>query len=142
MPSEQQEDFETGLKYQREYDRFNPISNSGSNDANHDRSFTSFGRVYINSVAEPNMKREPLRFPVGSMIVREMLWKASDTEPHLVSVMVKRERGFNPIVNDWEFAVVNAGLSRLKRGDSVKSCLQCHAKMRSADFLFKSYLPN
>lgn len=142
MPSEQQEDFETGLKYRREYDRFTTVPNSGSNDLEHDNSFTSFGRVYANSIAEPYMKTEPLRFPVGSMIVREMLWKVSDTEPHLVSVMVKRERGFNPIVNDWEFAVVNAGLSRLKRGDSVKTCVQCHAKMRSADFLFKSYLPN
>lgn len=142
MPSEQQEDFETGLNYRREYDNFTTVPNSGSNDPAHSNSIISFGRVYINSTAEPYMKREPLRFPVGSMIVREMLWKASDTEPHLLSVMVKRERGFDPIVNDWEFAVVNAGMSRLKRGDSVKSCVQCHAKMRTSDFLFKSYLPN
>lgn len=142
MPSEQQEDFDTGLRYRREFDGLVSIANSSSNDLAHDNSLTSFGRVYINSTAEPYMKREPLRFPVGSVIIREMLWKASDTEPHLLSVMVKRERGFNPIVNDWEFAVVNAGMSRLKRGDSVRSCVQCHAEMRSADFLFKSYLPN
>lgn len=86
------------------------------------------------------MKAEPLRFPIGSMIVREMLWKASDTEPHLVSVMVKRERGFNPVMNDWEFAIAGRSFSRLKRGGSVKSCMQCHANARSADFLFKSYL--
>lgn len=137
MPAEESEDFDGGMLYRREFDR---LRSSPPADPTHKGWQATHGRVYVNSVAEPYMKTEPLRFPTGSMIAREMLWKASDTEPHLVSVMVKRERGFNPIVNDWEFAVIDRGFSRLKRGDSVKSCVQCHANARSSDFLFKTYL--
>jgi hypothetical protein len=139
LPSEETRDDIGRLGYVREFERTRD-SSTRTESPDHKGGMTSFGRVYINAAAEPYMKEEPLRFPVGSMIVREMLWKASDTEPHLVSVMVKRERGFNPILNDWEFAVVDRSFSRLKRGDSVISCAQCHAKVRSSDFLFKTYL--
>ena len=140
LPSEQTEDVMTGLAYSGEFDRFRTYRTNDSGP-NHDGFLTSYARVFVNQNAHPYMKREPLRFPAGSMIVRERLNKASDESAQMLSVMIKRERGFSPITNDWEFALVETVTQKMTRGRSTASCVECHAKMRSNDLLFKTYLP-
>lgn len=140
MPSEESEDFITGIRYHREFDRAR-LTPRGDNDTSHKTYLTTYGRVFVNSVAEPYMKNEHLRFPAGSLVVREKLAKPHDLSPDVVSVMLKHGRGFNPLTNDWEFLLISERMSKIERGKATASCAVCHANTRHSDFLFKSYLP-
>lgn len=140
MPSEQTEDFTTGLGYVGEFDRFR-AADSSKEDQSHTEFLTTYASVFANDAAAPYMKNEKLRFPVGAMIVREKLNKPADEIPEMLSAMIKRERGFNPLTNDWDFILVDKATSKVSTGRSTQSCAVCHATMRSSDFLFKTYLP-
>ena len=99
----------------------------------------SFGVVYVNDVGRAAMASEgALKFPVGSIIVREKLASADDTKPQLLAVMYKREHGFNPQANDWEFLVVNGALTKIRAREKKGSCLTCHAAQSERDFVFPS----
>ena len=79
-------------------------------------------------------------FPAGSMIVREKLLKAEDTTPELVTVMLKREKGFSPKTSDWEYFVIDGAVSNVKLSEKVGSCSKCHAQAAETDMVFKTYL--
>ncbi len=87
------------------------------------------------------MTKQNISFPLGSIIVREKLWRSDSTEPALVTAMIKRERGFSPATNDWEFFVIDRGLTRIKDRDTVGSCASCHINAKETDWVFKTYLP-
>jgi len=80
-------------------------------------------------------------FLSGSIIVREKLLRADATEPALVTAMIKRERGFSPATNDWEFFIIDRGLRRIKDRDTVGNCASCHITAKETDWVFKTYLP-
>jgi hypothetical protein len=101
----------------------------------------SFARVYANEQARPAMVKGNTSFPSGSIIVREKLLRADATEPALVTAMIKRERGFSTATNDWEFFVIDRGLTRIKDRDTVGNCASCHASAKATDWVFKTYIP-
>jgi hypothetical protein len=79
-------------------------------------------------------------YPAGSVIVKEKRKHASDRQPVLLTVMRKREAGFDPGHGDWEYQVYQA--KPLRRVTSEASrCRSCHEKTRSSDFVFATYLP-
>ncbi len=52
--------------------------------------------------------RELQRFPKGSVIVKEKMAPHSEgSTPLLYTIMIKRERGYNPPFGDWEFEVAS-----------------------------------
>jgi hypothetical protein len=58
---------------------------------------SSFGVVYANESASKAYSASPLRpFPVGSILIREKLATATAQNPQVLTVMIKREKGFNP----------------------------------------------
>ena len=65
-------------------------------------------------LALPKIAKDKPVFPAGSMIVREKLLKAEDTTPELVTVMLKREKGFSRKTSDWEYFVIDGALSKVK----------------------------
>lgn len=97
----------------------------------------SFGVVYVNSLAREAVTAEPsIQFPRGAIIVREKLSKADDTQPQLLSVMIKRARGFNPAANDWEFLMVDGAMTKVWERQKKGSCLECHATQKTRDFVY------
>ncbi len=83
------------------------------------------------------MKAEaPLQFPRGSIIVREKLSKAEDSQPELLTVMIKRERGFNRAANDWEFLLVDGAATKVLERQKKGSCLDCHVSQKQRDFVY------
>jgi len=106
----------------------------------HEKGVKTYARYYANELAQGEIYKDAPRFPEGSMIVREKLLNAGDTAPELVTVMVKREKGFSPKTGDWEYLVVEGGLSKIKKREKTGSCSQCHANAESTDFVFKTYL--
>jgi Cytochrome P460 len=56
-------------------------------------------------------------------------------------VMVKRERGFNPKANDWEFLTVSGDLKKIEKREKEGKCRDCHASETSNDFVFRYTAP-
>ncbi len=98
--------------------------------------------VYINEIGRDEMVTEhDPQFPVGSIIVKEKWFNPnSDAQPELMTVMRKRESGFNPECGDWEFATFEGdGLTQTSQGRHA-SCMKCHTRKPESDFVFRSYL--
>lgn len=102
--------------------------------------------VYVNEVGRQAMLTElKPKFPVGSVIVKEKLPEQSETdrvsEPELLTVMIKREHGFNPKVGDWEFMATNGAGTKVDARGRLESCQACHVVMKDRDFVSRIYLP-
>ena len=107
----------------------------------HEGGSNSFGVVYVNSLAREAVSAEPaIQFPRGSIIVREKLAKADDAQPQLLTVMIKRPRGFNPKANDWEFLAIDGGMTKILERQKKGNCLQCHASQKQRDFVYPTPL--
>lgn len=106
----------------------------------HEKGIKTFARYFANDLANAEIYKDAPKFPVGSVIVREKLLNAEDAQPELVTVMVKREKGFNPKNGDWEYLVVEGGLSKITKREKKGSCAACHAQAEQTDFVFKTYL--
>lgn len=102
--------------------------------------------VYVNDIGRQAMMTElKPEFPTGSVIVKEKLAGAKgqvkEEAPELLTVMVKRERGFNPAVGDWEFMAVNGAGTKIEARGRLESCQSCHVLMKDKGFVSRSYLP-
>lgn len=93
--------------------------------------------VWVNGTGSEAMAaEEPAKFPVGSVIVREKFKLKSDAQPELLAVMIKREAGFNPKGGDWEYLLVDSGLTKIRDRQKKGSCSGCHANRKDRDFVF------
>lgn len=102
--------------------------------------------VYVNELGRQAMMTElKPKFPVGSVIVKEkvsrMVRRTNTDEPDLLTVMIKRERGFNPVVGDWEFMAVNGAGTEIGARGKLESCQACHVLVKDNDFISRIYLP-
>jgi hypothetical protein len=98
--------------------------------------------VFVNqSGSQAMMEQLQPKFPQGSVIVKEKLSSAESASPELLTAMVKREKGFNPAGNDWEFFVLSGDAKTLQAQGRLDSCLACHTAKRGNDFVFRNYLP-
>ncbi len=106
----------------------------------HEKGVKTFARVFANELANAEIYKDAPKFAVGSIIVREKLLNADDAKPELVTVMVKREKGFSKKTGDWEYLVVEGDLNKITKRETVSSCSKCHANAANTDFVFKTYL--
>lgn len=68
-------------------------------------------------------------FPVGTVLVKEKFDNPKGTgTPELLTVMVKREKGYNPACYDWEFLVLNGKAERVLERGKLARCQSCHAE--------------
>lgn len=119
------------------FTRSPPVSTSKQNETTHEDGSNSYGVVYVNSLARELVKADPpIPFPTGSIIVREKLAKAGDTQPLLLTVMIRRARGFNPNANDWEFLAVNGAMNKILERQKKGACVDCHASQQQRDFVY------
>ncbi len=98
-----------------------------------------FLSVFINSIGEKvvgNLRK--LSFPQGSAIVKEK--KSSiDMPAHAAGVMLKREKGFDDTVGDWEFMYLSETGDFTRGKEKTSSCSSCHRKASQTDFVFGNY---
>ena len=106
----------------------------------HEKGVQTFARVFANAAAVEQIGLSKSVFPVGSILVREKLPGATDLSPELLSVMIKRDKGFDRKSHDWEFFVLDPKTRTIRQRESVGSCLKCHAQAKESDFVFKTYL--
>jgi hypothetical protein len=97
--------------------------------------------VYVNETGRTAMlKPGAVTFPEGSVIVKEKGNGEQAAEPELLTVMVKRARGYNPAVGDWEFAVVDGTVTSVQARGKLANCMECHKTVSSSDYVFRTYL--
>jgi hypothetical protein len=99
---------------------------------------STFGVAYVNDIARASISSEKSpKFPTGSILVREKLLTLNATSPAVLVVMIKREKGFNPKANDWEFLTVSGDLKKIEKREKEGKCQQCHASEAKNDFVFR-----
>lgn len=99
---------------------------------------TGFREVFANSVGAPVAAGEAsLPYPEGSVLVKETYQAADGEKGELadVTVMVKREAGYDEINGDWEWIVLNDSLEVQNQG-RIDMCANCHAAAADIDFAF------
>ena len=98
--------------------------------------------VYVNDVGRHAMMEEktPL-FPQGSVIVKEKLTTPTSSTPELLTVMLKRERGYNPESGDWEYMVVDGTGQSVQARGKLENCQSCHLMDKDTDYVSRAYLP-
>lgn len=101
-----------------------------------------FVNVYVNSIGRDEMltKKNP-KFPAGTVIVKEKLSSEGSTQPELLTVMIKREKDFNPEVGDWEFMTLDGAAAEVTSKGKLESCQSCHLNYAANDFVTRRYLP-
>lgn len=99
--------------------------------------------VYVNDIGRKAMLEQlNPNFREGSVIVKEKLPDKSSQAPELLTVMIKRGKGFNPTNGDWEYMVVDGtGITVQARG-KLENCAACHTGRSGTDYVFRTYLPN
>jgi len=81
-----------------------------------------FITVYVNDIGRHAMMEEKVpRFPQGSVIVKEKLPSKDSSAPELLTVMIKREPGYNP---EWRL-----GIRRSRWLRKVSSCSRKTGKL-------------
>lgn len=99
--------------------------------------------VYVNDVGRQAMmtERNP-KFPIGAVIVKEKLLPDKKDAPELLTVMVKREHGYNPASGDWEYMVVNGAGTKIEARGKLENCQACHVSVKDSGFVYRSYAPD
>ena len=97
--------------------------------------------VYVNEVGESAMMTEARpRFPPGSIIVKEKRDTEAAGTPVMTTVMVKHEKGYDEVVGDWEYLVMDGAATKVSKPARPESCQGCHAAYRHTDFVTRRYL--
>lgn len=86
-----------------------------------------YSNVYVNEAGAISMAQAGERlFPEGSIIVKEKLLQADDSQAVAIGIMIKREDGYNPEGGGWEYAYWE-GEGSIQRGmEQVRHCQDCH----------------
>lgn len=80
----------------------------------------------------------PAKFPVGTVIVKEKLPSKNSSTPELLTVMIKRETGYNSEHGDWQYLVFDSTGTNTASG-KLDNCIKCHDSQKNQDFVYKNY---
>jgi Cytochrome P460 len=98
--------------------------------------------VYVNSIGRAAMMEQKWpRFPQGSIIVKEKLSTKESATPELLTVMKKRESGYDPNKGDWEYFVFDGTGREMKASGKLEKCQGCHLEDERTDFVSRRYIP-
>ena len=99
--------------------------------------------VYVNDIGKDAMmtQKKP-KFPEGSIIVKEKYPAENGVPPELLTVMRKREAGFNPQNGDWEYMVFDGPATKVFARGKLEPCQGCHLMHERSDYVSRNYLPN
>jgi hypothetical protein len=101
-----------------------------------------FITVYVNDLGRHAMTEEfNPRFPVGTVIVKEKLPNKDATAAELLTVMRKRERGYDSKNGDWEYLMFDGPGRVVQEPGKTESCQSCHMTYERTDYVTRLYLP-
>jgi hypothetical protein len=98
-----------------------------------------FREVYVNELGRPvALGGTALPYPAGTILVKESLGAdgtGSKGELSNLTIMVKREGGYDPDNGDWEY-VMTTPATLVRMQGKLGMCINCHAAARDSDFVF------
>jgi hypothetical protein len=101
-----------------------------------------FITVFVNDIGKHAMMQEKSpRFPQGSVIVKEKLPTQDSSSPELLTVMIKREAGYDPQNGDWEYMALDGAGKEVQARGQLESCQACHMMVKDTDYVSRNYLP-
>jgi hypothetical protein len=101
-----------------------------------------FITVYVNDIGRTAMMEEAQpHFPVGSIIVKEKLPGKDSTSPELLTVMIKREAGYDQAGGDWEYMALDGTGKTVQARGHLEKCQACHVMVKDTDYVSRIYLP-
>lgn len=101
-----------------------------------------FITVYVNDLGKKPMTTQlNPNFPPGSIIVKEKLPAKDSSSPELLTVMIKREAGYNPEHGDWEYMAVDGSGKEVKARGRLENCQGCHSTRKETGYVYREYLP-
>lgn len=96
--------------------------------------------VYVNDEGSRAMLHQlKPTFPIGSIIVKEKLAHKTSTEPELLTVMLKREPGYNETSGNWEYLVLDGKATKIEQRGKLASCNRCHLEYKHSDYVTRTY---
>lgn len=98
----------------------------------------SYFRVFINPMGWQAFSSNKAVFPVGTVIVKEKLNSAAATRDDLLTVMVKRQKGWRASSGDWEFFIVDSAGKLANTSDT--HCISCHRSKAEMGWVYRTYL--
>ena len=101
-----------------------------------------FIRVFVNKKGKAAMFAMTPHFPVGSVVVKEKLPDEKSRKPELLTVMIKREAGYDAKNGDWEYLVADGNGRKAYSRGKLAHCQSCHVEQRQTDYIFRRYLPD
>lgn len=92
------------------------------------KTHTAYLKIYVNKLGANAVLNDPSgKCPEGTIIVKEKWMDPNiDAQPKLMTVMRKRESGYNPDCGDWEFAQFDGDGERIIAQGRLESCMNCH----------------
>jgi hypothetical protein len=108
--------------------------------------FEKYAHVYVSQEGNYAMHTHSIttgtnvvRFPVGTIVLKEKFSDATAKHTELFTGMVKREAGYNPECGDWEFFTLSANANKVTSRGRLQSCMDCHVDYKYSDFVTKDY---
>jgi hypothetical protein len=99
-------------------------------------------RVWVNEAGRiPLLQQKTPVFPRGAVIVKEKLAEKTSKKPELLTVMIKRDKGFDAKNGDWEYYVMNGDATEVHSGGKLQNCQNCHIPQKENGYVFRDYLP-
>jgi hypothetical protein len=97
-------------------------------------------RVYVTPSAREAFRWKNADLPVGTTVVKEKLPSATATAPELLTVMVKRAKGYEPQGGDWQYYVLDGTGTKILADSRLKLCRDCHQSRKAQGYLFRDYV--
>ena len=95
--------------------------------------------VFVSKNAVQTIVSGEGEYPTGSIILKAKYNHPNRGEVELMTGMLKRERGYNPVCGDWEFFTASGdGMTITARG-RIDSCMMCHKDYDKTDYVTRDY---
>ncbi|MCL1144183.1 cytochrome P460 family protein [Shewanella gaetbuli] len=85
------------------------------------------------------------QYPVGTQFIKEnyTMHNGKPGDAHSVTIMIKRQPGYNPKGGDWEYMQFNSQGETIIQGSGVEEnvnqlCANCHEKIAERDYIFSN----
>lgn len=94
--------------------------------------------VHVSPEALEAFKEERYPLPEGTIILKEKFSSIDAASPELYTGMLKREKGYNPKVGDWEFFTLSGNRHAITSRGRIESCMDCHQARAKSDYLMRA----
>jgi cytochrome P460 len=96
--------------------------------------------VYVTGDGQGVMRSGRGVYPEGTVILKQKFADAEGKKTELFTGMLKRRKGYNPEMGDWEFFVLDASHASVLAYGKIESCSECHASFKQTDFVSREYM--